>query len=224
MADHALHHDHPHGLAHQFEDMPQQKESAVIGMWSFLITEILFFGGFFATYLIYRSYYPEAFFEGSSHLDIPLGAFNTMVLIISSLTMAMAVHKSHEGNKKGIMVYLILTGILGLTFLVVKYFEYSAKIEYGLVPGLVWHPQGENSPQLALFYSLYFGMTGMHALHMIIGIGLLIWLFIKTAQGTYTAEYNAPVEIFGLYWHFVDIVWIFLFPLLYLLGTQAGGH
>ena len=223
MADHAAHRDHPHGLAHQFEDMPQQKESAVIGMWSFLITEILFFGGFFATYLIYRSYYPYAFFEGSSHLDILMGGINTAVLIVSSLTMAMAVHESHSGNKKGIMVYLILTGILGLTFLVIKYFEYSSKVEHGLVPGLVWHPHGEYSPQLALFFSLYFGMTGMHALHMVVGIGLLTWVFVKTAQGTYTAEYNAPIEIFGLYWHFVDIVWIFLFPLLYLLGTQ-GGH
>ena len=223
MADHAEHHDHPHGLAHQFEDMPQQKESAIIGMWSFLVTEILFFGGFFATYLYYRSQYPYAFIEGSGHLDIFWGGFNTVVLIISSLTMAMAVHESHQGNKNKILMYLIFTGILGLTFLVVKYFEYSGKIEHGLVPGLVWHPHGEVSPQLALFFSLYFGMTGMHALHMIIGIGLLIWLFIKTAQGTYTAEYNTPVEIFGLYWHFVDIVWIFLFPLLYLLGTQ-GGH
>lgn len=223
MADHAEHHDHPHGLAHQFEDMAQQKESVVLGMWSFLITEILFFGGFFATYLIYRSHYPYAFIEGSGHLDILMGGINTAVLIVSSLTMAMAVHESHSGNKNRIMFYLILTGILGLTFLVIKYFEYMAKIEHGLVPGLAWHPHGENSPQLALFFSLYFGMTGMHALHMVIGIGLLIWLFIKTARGTYTAEYNAPVEIFGLYWHFVDIVWIFLFPLLYLLGTQ-GGH
>jgi len=220
-ADHVDHHEHhPYGLAHQFEDMAQQKESVLLGMWSFLITEILFFGGYFLTYLVYRVNYPVAFNEGSHHLDIGLGAFNTVVLILSSLTMAMAVHKSHEGSRNGTLGYLIATFILGGVFLCVKYFEYSAKFEHGLVPGLAWHPHGEQSPQLALFFSLYFGMTGMHALHMIIGAGLLIWLLIKTAKGTYTAEYNAPVEIFGLYWHFVDIVWIFLFPLLYLLGRH----
>ncbi|MBT3603995.1 MAG: cytochrome c oxidase subunit 3 family protein [Candidatus Latescibacteria bacterium] len=220
-ADHVDHHEHhPHGLAHQFEDMAQQKESVLLGMWSFLITEVLFFSGYFLTYLVYRTQYPVAFAEGSHELDITMGAFNTVVLILSSLTMAMAVHKSHEGSKNGTLGYLIATFILGGVFLCVKYVEYSAKFEHGLVPGLAWHPHGEHSPQLALFFSLYFGMTGMHALHMIIGAGLLIWLLVKTAKGTYTAEYNAPIEVFGLYWHFVDIVWIFLFPLLYLLGRH----
>jgi cytochrome c oxidase subunit 3 len=219
MADHADHHEHHiHGLAHQFEDMAQQKESVLLGMWTFLITEVLFFGGYFGTYLVYRTQYPIAFTEGSHELDITFGAFNTAVLILSSLTMAMAVHESHKGKKNGILFYLISTLFLGCVFLVVKYFEYSAKFEHGLVPGLAWHPHGEHSPQLALYFSLYFGMTGMHALHMIIGAALIIWLMVKTARGTFTAEYNAPVEIFGLYWHFVDIVWIFLFPLLYLLG------
>lgn len=221
MAEHVDHHHaHPHGLAHQFEDMPQQKESALVGMWSFLVTEVLFFGGYFATYLYYRFQYPLAFAQGSHELDITLGAVNTVILIFSSFTMAMAVHKSHSGDKNGIMLFLVLTLVLGSAFLGIKAVEYSAKIEHGLVPGLFWHPHGEFSPNLALYFSLYFGMTGMHALHMIIGAGLLIWLMVKTAKGTYTAEYNAPIEIFGLYWHFVDIVWIFLFPLLYLLGRH----
>ncbi|MDA0709793.1 MAG: cytochrome c oxidase subunit 3 family protein [bacterium] len=221
MAEHVDHHaHHTHGLAHQFDDMAQQKESVLLGMWSFLITEVLFFGGYFATYLVYRTHYPIAFAEGSHELDITLGTFNTAVLILSSLTMAMAVHESHKGKKNGILFYLAATLILGCVFLGVKYVEYSAKFEHGLVPGLAWHPHGEHSPQLALYFSLYFGMTGMHAIHMIIGACLIIWLMVKTARGTYTAEYNAPVEVFGLYWHFVDIVWIFLFPLLYLLGRH----
>jgi len=214
------HHAHPHGLAHQFDDMAQQKESAVLGMWGFLITEILFFGGLFATYIIYRTYYPLAFYEGSHELDILLGGINTAVLIFSSFTMAMAVRESHLGRKNGIVLFLVLTLILGGAFLTIKYFEYAGKFEHGLVPGLSWHPHGEHAPQLALFFSLYFAMTGMHAFHMIVGAGLLVWLIYKSARGTYTAEYNAPVEMFGLYWHFVDIVWIFLFPLLYLLGRH----
>lgn len=221
MAEHADHHHaHPHGLAHQFEDMPQQKESALLGMWAFLVTEVLFFGGFFVTYLVYRSQYPYAFYEGSHELDILMGGINTAILIGSSLTMAMAVHEAHKGNRNGILLFLALTLVLGSAFLGIKYFEYASKFEHGLVPGLAWHPHGEHAPQLALYFSLYFGMTGMHALHMVIGIGVLIWLIAKAAQGAYTAEYNAPVEMFGLYWHFVDIVWIFLFPLLYLLGRH----
>ncbi len=217
MADHA---EHPIGFAHQFEDMAQQKECATLGMWTFLITEILFFGGLFCAYLVYRTYYPDAWEAGSHHLDVKLGAINTAVLIFSSLTMAFAVREGQLGRRNGIILFLVLTLILGSVFLGIKAVEYSHKFHEHLVPGTVFGfgPDGAYPVQMELYFGLYFAMTGMHAFHMIIGAGLMIWLILKAARGGFTAEYYAPVEMVGLYWHFVDIVWIFLFPLLYLLG------
>ncbi len=206
--------------AHQFESPLQQYQASSLGMWVFLITEIMFFGGLFLGYTIYRSMYPAAFAAGSHHLDIRLGGFNTVVLIGSSLTMALAVHAAEIGKKKGQIFYLLATVFLGVVFLGVKGIEYSHKFHEHLVPGPHFH--FEHAPrEVQLFYSLYFAMTGMHAFHMIIGIGLILWLTVLAAKGRFTKAYHTPVEMIGLYWHFVDIVWIFLFPLLYLLGRHG---
>jgi cytochrome c oxidase subunit 3 len=206
------------GLLHHFEDVEQQKESTTLGMWAFLITEIMFFGGLFTVYLVYRSSFPEAWAAGSHHLDVKLGAINTAVLICSSLTMALAVRAGHLGKHRAIITYIVLTLILGGVFLGIKSIEYSHKFHEHLVPGSSFGPEGLYPLQMELFFGLYFAMTGMHAFHMLIGAGLMIWLIVKTARGRFSTAYSAPVEMVGLYWHFVDIVWIFLFPLLYLLG------
>ncbi len=227
--------DAPTALAHQFDDMAQQQESASLGMWLFLLTEIMFFGGMFAGYTVYRTYYPEAFAAGSHELDIRLGGFNTAVLIFSSLTMALAVHAAQLGKRNKIILFLALTLLLGLVFLGVKVVEYGEKgvfpglIEptHHLVPGPGFHFEGHGPfadvapPHVQLFFSFYFAMTGMHALHMIIGAGLLSWLIWAAYRNRFSPEYYSPVEMIGLYWHFVDIVWIFLFPLLYLLGRHG---
>jgi cytochrome c oxidase subunit III len=210
----------PPELQHQFESVEQQREASSFGMWVFLVTEILFFGGLFLTYTVYRHLYARAFAEGSRHLDITLGTFNTAVLIVSSLTMAMAVWSAAVGKRRAIIVFLIVTMILGATFLGVKAVEYSHKIHDHLVPGPSFHFPGPNARPAEIFYSLYFTMTGLHALHMIVGIGLLTSLLLQARKGRFHPAYYTPVEVTGLYWHFVDIVWIFLFPLLYLIGRH----
>jgi cytochrome c oxidase subunit 3 len=210
----------PAGLAHQFDDLEQQHEAGNLGMWVFLATEIMFFGGLFAGYCIYRSLYFAAFTAGSHLLDIKLGAANTAVLIASSLTMALAVRSAQLGSRKAIVAFLILTILLGSVFLGVKAYEYHHKFENHLVPGIDFQYAGENAPQVALFLCFYFFMTALHALHMIIGIGILAVLVAMSSRGRFSAGYYSPVEVSGLYWHFVDIVWIFLFPLLYLIGGR----
>ncbi|MBK7704460.1 MAG: cytochrome c oxidase subunit 3 family protein [Acidobacteria bacterium] len=299
---------HPPGLQHQFEDMQQQQDSVTLGMWAFLVQEIMFFGGLFTAYLVFRSRYPMAFAAGSNHLDAFLGGLNTLVLIISSLTMALTVYFAQKGNRNLQVIMIVLTMIFGTTFLVVKFFEYSDKYHHGLVPfnglnqkvkkqaggeteksSLVlpfetkadaaetkteakpeaehanprgefqWRDEDKHGVKIVLdaqklghltayeksgyftngeydnakftqkvrmFFYIYFVMTGLHGLHMVVGLGVMLWLLVMAWRGTYSAEYYSPVEISGLYWHFVDIVWIFLFPLLYLLGRHflAGGH
>ncbi len=199
-------------LNHQFEDLQQQYEAANMGMWAFIAQEIMFFGGLFAGYTVYRFKYLGAFIEGSNYLPLELGALNTSVLIASSFTMAMAVRAAQQGAKNPLLRWILATMVLGTTFLVIKAFEYADKYHHGLLPGFSF----DGSGQLKIFFSFYFAMTGMHALHMIIGLGLMVWLIPKIRRGTYTSEYFSPIENFGLYWHFVDIVWIFLFPLLYI--------
>lgn len=206
--------------AHQFEDAAQSHESITLGMWIFLITEVMFFGGLFTAYAIYRAQYSAAFDEGSHMLDITLGCFNTVVLILSSLTMALAVRSAQLGRMAGAVVNMVLTLGLGTVFLGVKAVEYTAKFQHGLVPGPRFAPHGVHSFGLELYYSLYFALTGMHAVHMIIGAVILAVIIGLTVKGKINKSYNSPIEIFGLYWHFVDIVWIFLFPLLYLLGRH----
>lgn len=308
MSDTHAHDYHPPGLQHQFEDMKQQEESNTIGMWMFLAQEIMFFGGLFTAYLIFRSKYPIAFAAGSNHLDALLGGINTLVLIVSSLTMALTVYYAQKGNRNMQIIMIILTMIFGAGFLGVKAIEYTDKYNHGLVPFANWnkkikgdtdhaaadgkkevkhffasesgnkaaasesaeHPnpkgefhwtywdqtmplveyaqkkniltpaeqvgyftngefdQAKFTGRVRIFYWIYFAMTGLHALHMIVGLGIMAWLLIMAWRNTYSAEYYSPVEISGLYWHFVDIVWIFLFPLLYLLGRHfthlTGGH
>ena len=288
------HHHHHRGLQHQFEDMGQQVESVSIGMWMFLVQEIMFFGGLFTAYLVLRSKYPMAFAAGSNHLDAFWGGLNTIVLIVSSLTMALTVYYAQKGNRNMQVILIVLTMFFGAVFLGVKTIEYTDKYNHGLVPvtGLnrevraepgAEHSAAEEKPcyaytheeleehqyvnphgefqwkdcslvklaeehnyltasekngyystgeidankfrdKVRIFFWIYFVMTGLHALHMIVGLGLMLWLLYKAFKGTFDAEYYMPVEMSGLYWHFVDIVWIFLFPLLYLLGRHFMHH
>ena len=207
-----------------FQTMEQQKESATLGMWIFLATEILFFGGLFLTYTINRHTYPDIFAECSKSLDLKLGGFNTVVLIASSLTMAMSVWSAQVGKKKLVTLFLMLTLLLGCVFLGVKAIEYHAKYVEHHIPGFSFEfePGSDvaTNAHAQLFFSLYFGMTGLHATHMVVGAGLLVWLIKESLKGRFTPEYNTPVENIGLYWHFVDIVWIYLFPLLYLIDRH----
>ncbi len=311
MAEHT-HDDHYHapGLQHQFDDMDQQMDSVTIGMWAFLVQEIMFFGGLFTAYLVFRNKFPMAFAAGSNHLDAFWGGLNTLVLIVSSLTMALAVFYAQKGNRNLQVIMIILTMVFGSVFLGVKVVEYTGKYQKGQIPVDGWNkvikegevekaeaftlpfetkasaasegkekipnPTGafqitdddielvlshkkiltdsekigyfddvitdrngnvvsfgelnreKLKDKIRLFFWIYFVMTGLHALHMIAGLGIMLWLLYKAWIGTFSAEYFAPVEISGLYWHFVDIVWIFLFPLLYLLGKHflagGGGH
>jgi cytochrome c oxidase subunit 3 len=233
-------HGHP-ALQHHFENMEQQREAGTLGMWVFLVTEIMFFGGMFLAYTLYRTKFPEAFAAASNHLDITLGAVNTGVLILSSFTMAMAVYFTQVGKHRPQVLCLVLTLVLGLTFLGIKGVEYHEKYTDRLIPGRLF-PGAEFGPDphalhleegpglqqtlghVQMFYWIYFAMTGMHALHMVIGAGLLLYLIIFSLRRRFDPEYHSPVEVIGLYWHFVDIVWIFLFPLLYLLGRHLEHH
>ncbi|MFB3817144.1 MAG: cytochrome c oxidase subunit 3 family protein [Candidatus Methylomirabilales bacterium] len=206
---------------HQFDDAQQQYEASALGMWIFLATEVMFFGGLFAGYVVYRGAYPEAWAEGSRHLDITLGAVNTVVLIGSSLTMALAVRSAQIGRRGGQLLFLLLTILLGSVFLGIKAIEYGEKFREHLVPGTSFRWEGSDPQHVQLFYSFYFAMTGMHALHMVVGVGLLAVLLLMARRGRFSPAYYTPVEIVGLYWHFVDIVWIYLFPLLYLVDRHV---
>ena len=222
--------------------MEQQREASALGMWVFLVTEIMFFGGMFFAYTLYRRAFPDAFASASNHLDLTLGTVNTVVLICSSLTMALAVHCTQVGKRQLQILFLIFTIVLGLTFLGIKGVEYKDKYDSHLIPGQLipgnpFRPEiqepgaapskhklvllhGASVKNVEMFFWIYFAMTGMHAVHMIIGIGIMLLLLYSSVKGRYGPEYYNPVEITGLYWHFVDIIWIFLFPLLYLLGRH----
>ena len=242
-------HAHHPALQHHFDTMPQQREAAVLGMWVFLLTEVLFFGGLFIVYTMYRSWYYEAFAAASKSITISWGLLNTVVLIGSSLTMALAVRSAQTNQRKATVNWLLATIVLGTLFLGVKVIEYADKFEHHHVPGpnFVWvaeHEGGaaaEGAAHVAaaaghapatlgpdelqrttqLFFSLYFTMTGLHALHMIVGIVILVIIAWMAHKGRFDSEWHAPVEMTGLYWHFVDIVWIFLFPLLYLVERHT---
>jgi cytochrome c oxidase subunit 3 len=214
---------HP-ALQHQFQTLAQQHEASTLGMWIFLVTEVMFFGGLLMAYLLYRVWYPEAWSEGSLELDIVLGGFNTVVLIGSSLTMALGVRAAQTGEQKATVRWLLLTIALGLVFLVVKGFEYQHKWELNHIPGANFVFEGPHAAGVQIFLSLYFALTGLHALHMVIGC-VLMGAITSTAPTTrFTPEWYTPVALAALYWHFVDIVWIFLLPLLYLVDRahQVG--
>jgi cytochrome c oxidase subunit 3 len=207
-------------LAHQFDDIEQQHESAALGMWIFLATEVMFFGGMFLGYAVYRTAYSTAFREASRHLDVWLGGTNTAVLLASSLTMALAVRAAQLNARRMSIMLLAATIALGGVFLGIKGVEYYYKYEEQLVPGGHFRFSAANPNYAQLFFSFYFAMTAMHALHMIAGIGILLVMILLTLRGRFSAEYHSPIEMAGLYWHFVDIVWVFLFPLLYLVDRS----
>jgi cytochrome c oxidase subunit 3 len=206
-------------VAHHFESADAQFDSNRMGVWLFLVTEILFFGGLFCAFAVFRTWYLDGFVEAHHHLDKVMGALNTLVLITSSLTMALAVRSAQTANKKATTILLAVTIALAGVFLVVKYFEYAHKFHDGLLPGASFHAEGFLHPkQASLFFAVYFMMTGVHGLHVIIGMGLITWILIRNQKGHFSGRYYSPVENVGLYWHLVDLVWIYLFPLLYLVG------
>lgn len=234
--------DHGHGqygswLQHHFDTPVQQFETAKLGMWLFLAQEVLFFSGLFVAYGVFRVNYPEAFEAGSAQLDRLIGGFNTCVLLLSSFTAAMAVQSAQRGRRQHTSVYLAITIACAFAFLIIKYFEYEAKFAHGLLPGDFFHPHTLADGTLDainpwidgattvtalpekthIFFGIYFVLTGLHGLHVAIGIGVLLWILIRNQKGEFSPQYWTPVDIAALYWHIVDLVWIYLFPLLYLI-------
>ena len=222
---HAAHHDAHHHevgpgdppLIHHM-DPPTAYAAAKLGMWLFLATEILLFGGLFAAFAVYRSMHLGQFHAASHMLNWKLGAVNTLVLLFSSYTAAMAVDSAKLGNNKKTLNYLVVTVVCGSIFLVIKYFEYMSKIEHGMFPGMSEWFTAETLSKYSIFFGLYYCMTGLHALHVILGMGLLAWVATKARKDRFSSRYYTPVEVGALYWHLVDLIWIYLFPLLYLVG------
>jgi cytochrome c oxidase subunit 3 len=208
-------------LQHHFDTLDQQREASTFGMWCFLVTEIMFFGGLFTAYVIYRMRYQVAFEAASNSLLTWAGSINTAVLICSSLTMALAIRSAQLNRRKAIVWFLLITMALGVTFLGIKAFEYTTEFHEHHYPGPSFHFDGPEPHHAEMFFAIYFCMTGLHAVHMIIGLGLLSSLLLPAWKGRFTAEWHNPIECIGLYWHFVDIVWIFLLPLLYLFGAHG---
>ena len=210
-------HAHNPNLAHHFETIEKQDHAVRLGMWLFLGTEVLLFAGLFLGYTVYRHFYHQTFHEASRTLDLTLGTLNTVVLITSSFTVAMGFHAIKQGKNKLCAALLAVTIIFALTFLVVKGFEYHHKFAEGALPGKFYHFSEVTGPGANLFFTVYFLATGLHAFHVIVGMSILAWLMVRVIKGRYSASYYVPVELGGLYWHLVDLVWIFLFPLLYLI-------
>jgi cytochrome c oxidase subunit 3 len=208
-------------LREQFRTPEQQRETASIGMWVFLITELMLFGGLFMAFTMYRMYYSQAFDAGSADMDIVLGSINTAVLICSSFTMALAVHAAQEGNEKLLGLFLLATILIGALFLGIKFTEYYLHYQEHKAPGFWFEAHGSNGAKMQMFFVFYFIMTGLHATHMIVGIGILSVMIYRTLLGTFTARYHTPVVLAGLYWHFVDIVWVFLYAIFYISGSHA---
>lgn len=222
MASHAHHSEHhPPHLAHHFETLEQQYEASTLGMWLFLVTEVMLFGGLFAAYVVYRYLYPDVFAEASHHNNVVLGTINTVVLIVSSVMAALGVHAAQMGERRWTALFLALTALLGTLFLGIKGIEYYQHFHEHLVPGITFHYEGPRPQQAALFFLLYFMMTGLHAIHMVIGIVIILILMVRAWRGAFATGYYTPVELGGLYWHLIDIVWVFLFPLLYLIGRHG---
>jgi len=213
----------PHTVAHHFHTFEQEFQASKLGFWLFLATEIMLFGGLFAAYMIFHDLFEETFKVCGQQLNWRLGTLNTILLLTSSWTMAMGVRASMLSKKKDMMVFLGLTILCAAGFMIIKYIEYSAKYEHGLLPGYFFHPHGELAVEMAglqfpnLFFSMYFTMTGIHGLHVLIGMIAIGWLMWGGSKNKYHSGYYMPVELVGLYWHLVDLIWIFLFPLLYLV-------
>ncbi|SRR5436190_5858185 len=207
-------------VAEQFDDLEQQREAAQLGMWVFLATEVLFFGGLFLGYTVYRCLYADTFATASRHTEVILGGANTAILLFSSTLMALAVRAAELRQRKELISLLLATALCGLAFMVVKGFEYHKHFSDHLVPGTHFEWHEANWPAAEMFFWLYFAMTGLHAIHVMAGIGVMLVLGLLAWRGKFSQGHYTPVEIAGLYWHFVDIVWIFLFPLLYLAGHR----
>jgi cytochrome c oxidase subunit 3 len=234
------HGDHPKWLQHHWDTPAQQFDAAKIGMWAFLGQELLFFSGLFVAYAVYRTWYPMAFAAGSNELNRDMGTINTCVLLFSSLTAALAVRASQLGKKNETTVLILATIACAFAFLTIKYFEYQVKFHHGLLPGSYFgtprdmltfqvipgahSPAGELPAHAHEFFSLYFIMTGIHALHVIIGIGVWIWILRRNLRGDFSKRYFTPVDVTALYWHLVDLIWIYLYPLFYLIDYVAPGH
>ncbi len=208
---------HQHHHAHHFRDANHEFESAKLGIWLFLATEILMFGGLFVGYVIYHGRYTAMFEEGASFLNWKLGAFNTVVLLLSSFTMAMGIQSAQKNNSKAAVKYLAITLICGAIFMIVKYFEYTHKFHLGLKPGELLTYATPEHANLGLYFSFYFLMTGLHGSHVLIGMGLIFWVLLRARKGEFNSHYYTPLEGVGLFWHLVDLIWIYLFPLLYLI-------
>ncbi len=210
--------NHPDHLAHHFGDMPQQRDAAKMGMWIFIVTEILLFGGLFVAYAIYRAWNPDMFYNAHKQLNLTLGTINTIVLITSSLTMALAIRSMQLNRKKQTIWFLITTLSLAAVFLVIKYFEYEHKFHLGQLPGKFYTFTGVAGNNPHIFFTIYFAMTGLHAIHIIGGMSVIGWILRRTIRNDFSDQYYTPIELTGLYWHLVDLIWIYLFPLLYLVG------
>lgn len=210
-------------LEEHFADLPAQESARKLGMWVFLVTEVLFFGGLFTTYTIYRELYFAGFAQGSHLIEVKWGAINTLVLIVSSFTVALAIRTAQVGKRSRATVSLLLvTALLGALFLFIKfYFEWFHDFKEGLFPGVRWDYHGPFAPHAQLFFVFYYFMTGLHAIHVMVGMGIMCALACLAWRGRFSPRYYSPLEVGALYWHFVDIIWIFLFPLLYLIGGRS---
>jgi cytochrome c oxidase subunit 3 len=218
--------EHPVGLAHHFEDLKQQREAAELGMWLFLVTEVMFFGGLFLAYFVYRWKFPAEFAAGSQTMDLTLGTINTALLLTSSLTMALAVHAAESLHRRILLAMLLATMLLGGGFLGIKVVEYLHKYEHHLIPfaGLSAVYPAELHEGMSAFFNLYFLMTGLHAFHMVLGIGVLIALTILAWRGGLLGTRAIIVFNMGLYWHFIDLIWVYLFPFFYLITVGSPGE
>jgi cytochrome c oxidase subunit 3 len=211
----------PPWLGRHYDTIEQQEESAHLGMWVFLMTEVMLFGGLFLAYTTYRLVYPEGWAEGSHHLELVLGTVNTAVLLISSLTMALAVRSVKLDERGWLVAWLGATAVLGVLFLGFKALEYSHHYADHLAPGFGFQYEGPSASAVELFFFLYFTMTGLHAIHLTIGVLIVVVALAMARSGSFTSGHSAPIEVIGLYWHFVDVVWVFLLPLFYLIGVSA---
>ena len=211
-------------LREQFRTPLQQRETATLGMWVFITTEVMLFGGLFVAFTVYRMYYPQPVILGSADMNIMLGAINTGVLICSSFTMALGVHSAEAGKRKLLNRFLACTMALGAVFLAIKFTEYYLHYLDHRVPGQGFAFPGADASKAEMFFLLYFIMTGLHAAHMFIGEGILFAMILRNRAGSFSAEYHTPVELAGLYWHFVDIIWVFLFALFYIEGLHLHGR
>ncbi|AUX47405.1 cytochrome C oxidase subunit III [Sorangium cellulosum] len=205
-------------VAHHFDSADTQFDAGRMGVWLFLVTEILLFGGLFCAFAIFRTWFFDSFVEAHHHLDKVMGGVNTVVLICSSLTMALAVRSAQKSDQKTTTRLLVITLLCAAVFLVIKYFEYQHKFHDGLLPGKYFTAQGFTTTHAGIFFAIYFMMTGIHGLHVVIGMGLITWILLRNRRGEFSSRYYSPVEGVGLYWHLVDLIWIYLFPLLYLVG------